>query len=554
MTSYTNEELQALLVDQGYLSKENFDQALKDSEQVGIALYNYLFQKNYISKDILGQAYAESLGVPYADLNSNPVNVLAENEEGVVLDQTILEEYRVVIFIQNKKEITFATDDPKKEGLKAVLKPLVGRRKMKIAYSLSDDIDATLVHFRKPMQEILDLAIENGAHIASSLIHTLFEEAFARRASDIHLEPYKEDIHIRFRIDGKLVFMGKLPTNRYDNVLNRLKVLADMRIDEHFKAQDGSIHYDEQDLSIDLRISIIPILHGEKVVIRVLSQYVQDYSLIDLGLSPGNQALLNASSSKPFGMIIVTGPTGSGKSTTLYSLLKSINRSDINVTTIEDPIEYKMPGINQIQVNQDKQLTFASGLRSIVRQDPDIILVGEIRDEETAEIAVNAALTGHLLLSTFHANDSVTAIPRLLDMGVEPFLLSSTLDLLIAQRLVRKISEQHKVGYETTGKEIEKLYPGVGKFFPKTKKITLYKPHDSNADGAYYGRTAIFEVVQMTTELKNLILTNPSANEIWKVALKNPGTKTLFEDGLEKVKQGVTSLEELLRVAKPPET
>ena len=316
-------------------------------------------------------------------------------------------------------------------------------------------------------------------------------------------------------------------------------------------AQDGSIHFVKNERIIDFRVSIIPIIEGEKIVMRLLSEYVKAFALADLGLNALHQKLIKEASQKPFGMILVTGPTGAGKTTTLYAVLKILNHIDINITTIEDPIEYRIAGLNQIQVNLQTNLTFAKGLRSIVRQDPDVILVGEIRDNETAEIAVNAALTGHLLLSTFHANDAATAIPRLLDMGIEPFLLASTMEVLIAQRLVRKVCQSCRHSYFVSLNELSKFFPSAKEYFSKTN--TLYKGkgcHVCNQTG-YKGRIAIFEFISITPKMKELILTNPSTKRIWELATKE-GAQTLFEDGLIKVKQGETTIEELLRVAAPP--
>ena len=302
-----------------------------------------------------------------------------------------------------------------------------------------------------------------------------------------------------------------------------------------------------------MRVSITVTLDGEKTVIRLLSSYVSNFSLSDLGFAPADQQLFTGAGKKPFGMLLVAGPTGSGKTTSLYALLKLLNRPEVNITTIEDPVEYRIGGVNQVQVNDQTNLTFAQGLRSIVRQDPDIILVGEIRDEETAEIAVNAALTGHLMMSTFHANDAATTIPRLLDMGIEPFLLSSTLELIIAQRLVRKICDNCRVSYKTTVSEAQKVSASANNYFNKSS-ITLYKGSgcvSCNHTG-YKGRTAIFELISVTRELKDLILTNPSAQQVSQLA-KSQGAQSLFDDGMAKVKTGVTTLEELMRVAAPPQ-
>jgi type II secretory ATPase GspE/PulE/Tfp pilus assembly ATPase PilB-like protein len=358
------------------------------------------------------------------------------------------------------------------------------------------------------------------------------------------------DVVIRFRIDGALQEVARLPKERYENLLNRIKVQSRLRMDEHFATQDGSLRYDHNTESVDLRTSIAPTIEGEKIVLRVLGSYVSNLALTSLGLSDRNMETLDQVTRKPFGMILVTGPTGSGKTTTLYALVKSMNETDVNITTIEDPVEYKLLGINQIQVNLQTDLTFAKGLRSIVRQDPDIILVGEIRDNETAEIAVNAALTGHLLLSTFHANDAATAIPRLLDMGIEPFLLASTLNVILAQRLVRKICKNCKHSMAVLPRNLP--IKQAEKYFG-TQEVNLYEGGKCVAcnQTGYKDRVAITELIVVTPQMQALILTNPSSQQVWALA-RQQGTRSLFEDGLDKVKEGVTSLDELLRVAEAP--
>lgn len=381
----------------------------------------------------------------------------------------------------------------------------------------------------------------------------IFEDALVYRASDIHFEPQHKDIIVRFRVDGVLHEAGRIPKEYYENILNRIKVKSGLRIDEHFVAQDGSLRHEKDGMMIDMRTSVVPTIEGEKVVLRVLAAYVQEFTLGNLGLSQLHQQLLKASAEKPFGMILVAGPTGSGKTTTLYALVKLVDSPDVNITTIEDPVEYKVQGVNQIQVNLQTNLTFAKGLRSIVRQDPDIILVGEIRDNETAEISVNAALTGHLLYSTFHANDAATAIPRLLNMDIEPFLLASTLEVIVAQRLVRKICDNCRYSVTKKSGDFDTAQlKSAAPYFPD-KSITLYQGKGCEACGqtGYKGRTAIFEFIHITTEMQNLILRSPSTQEIWQLARKE-GSQSLFEDGVFKVKTGITTLEELLRVAEPP--
>ncbi len=356
---------------------------------------------------------------------------------------------------------------------------------------------------------------------------------------------------VRFRIDGVLQHAGNLVKTFYDNILNRVKVQAQLRTDEHQATQDGSIRHVKQGQVTDLRISIIPTLEGEKVVMRVLTEYVKGLTLSSLGLSPEHEELVRTAAKKPFGMILAVGPTGSGKSTTLYSVLRILNNPGINITTIEDPVEYRLEGVNHIQVNPRTELTFARGLRSIVRQDPDVILVGEIRDKETAVIAVNAALTGQLLLSTFHSNDAATAIPRLLYMGTEPFLLASTLEIVIAQRLVRKICEECKVKYTLRSKELAAISGAAAKFL-NSRDVTLFKGEGCQACSGtgYKGRTAIYEIIRVTPEMEDLILKNPSSKQVWEMA-RQQGAGSLFEDGLRKIQEGQTTIEELTRVASP---
>lgn len=330
-----------------------------------------------------------------------------------------------------------------------------------------------------------------------------------------------------------------------------MKVEAHLRIDEHQSAQDGAIRWlDANGNETDLRLSILPTLDGEKIVIRLLAKYVRGFQLVDLGLGEEDQKIIEASAQKPFGMILVVGPTGSGKTTSLYALLKLVNNPTINITTIEDPVEYRIAGVNQIQVNSATGLTFAKGLRSIVRQDPDLILVGEIRDQETSEISINAALTGHLLFSTFHANDAAAAIPRLLDMGTEPFLLASTLELIIAQRLARRICENCRYSVNLQKEEINKIPSYLRNKFDE--KTMIYRGKGCSACNftGYQGRIALFEIIKTSPELQETIMGNPSSQQIWEVSRKQ-GARSLFEDGLEKVKTGLITLEEVFRVAPP---
>lgn len=556
---FDDKTIREILIKGNYVTEEDIKKFEDFGKSHHVSFIEYLLQENLITKDLLGQAIAESFKVPYVDLNSTAITL----EQVQKIPEEIAKKYRVVIFSEEKNKVVVTTDDPQDKNLLPELEKLLAGKKISIAYSLSEDIDAAFVHYQKPLETRFSKIIESKGRVAPELLEEIFDDATVFHASDIHFEPFLKDVLVRFRVDGVLHEAGRIPKEFYENILNRIKVQSGMRIDEHFAAQDGSLRYvpssaeasagKKNNTTVDMRTSIVPTIEGEKVVLRVLSAYVQGFSLGDLGLSSAHQEFLEQAAKKPFGMILVTGPTGSGKTTTLYALLKIVNSPDVNITTIEDPVECKVIGVNQIQVNPQTNLTFAKGLRSIVRQDPDIILVGEIRDNETAEIAINAALTGHLLYSTFHANDAATAIPRLLDMGIEPFLLTSTLEVIVAQRLVRKICDHCRHGVTKKSNNFNTMrFKSVVSYF-SNKSITFYQGKGCDLCGhtGYKGRTAIFEFIRITPEMQNLILHSPSTREIWELARKE-GSKTLFEDGIEKVKTGVTTLEELLRVAEPP--
>ncbi len=547
-----NKNIKEILITGNYISEEDVAKAEDNAKKNSISFIDALLRDGIVNSDIVGQATAESFKVPYSDLNSAAIGA----DQVRKIPEEVAKKLRVVLFNEDgEDEVVITTNNPLQEGIAKELQPLFGTKKIKITYSLPEDIDSFFVFYEKPLDTRFSKIIEESDRVAPEILEEIFDDAITYKASDIHFEPQAKVIVIRFRVDGVLHEAGRLPKEYYENVLNRIKVKSALRIDEHYAAQDGSLHYDGKNgISVDMRTSIIPIVEGEKVVLRVLGSYVQGLTFNDLGLTPKNQELLREAADKPFGMILVVGPTGSGKTTTLYSLLKMLNTPDTNITTIEDPVEYKVQGLNQIQVNQLTGLTFVRGLRAIVRQDPDIILVGEIRDLETVEISVNAALTGHLLLSTFHANDAATAVPRLLDMGTEPFLLSSTMNLIIAQRLVRKICDHCKVSVVKKPADFNTpQLKGVMKYLP-AKNLTLYEGKKCEVCGftGYKGRTSIYEVIKITPTLQELIVKRPSAQEIWKLARKE-GARSVFEDGLEKVKNGVTSIEELVRIAPPPD-
>ncbi|HAZ17129.1 MAG: hypothetical protein A3H59_01885 [Candidatus Jacksonbacteria bacterium RIFCSPLOWO2_02_FULL_43_9] len=545
---FDDTKITEMLVRENYVTKEDIVRAEKSAKTARSSIIEQLLISGLVTKDLIGQAVAESFGVLYADLNSNqPIC-----EQIMKIPEETARKCKVVLFAENKKGITVATDNPSQKELRAILQVIFPKQKITIAYSLLDDIEACFSYYRKSLETRFSKIIETQTRVAPEIIEQIIADAQSFHASDIHFEPQGKEVLVRFRVDGVLQEAGRIPREHYENILNRIKVQSRMRIDEHFTAQDGAMRHDKDGTIVDMRVSVVPTVEGEKIALRILASYIQGLSLADLGISHAHQSILEEAVKKPFGMILVTGPTGSGKTTTLYAFLKILNQPDVNIMTIEDPVEYKMLGVNQIQVNPETNLVFARGLRSIVRQDPDVILVGEIRDEETAEIAVNAALTGHLLLSTFHANDAATTIPRLLDMNIEPFLLASTLEVIVAQRLVRKICEQCR--HSTTVAPSNLVMPPkvASKFFGK-KAVILYQGKGCPMCGGtgYKGRIALFECIQVTPEMQDLILTRPSTQEIWRLACEQ-GVVSLFEDGIEKVKNGITTLEELKRVAEVP--
>lgn len=542
-------KIKSILLRGNFISKADSEAAEATADD-SKGYIDYLIQHELLSKALLGQALAETFKLPYIDLEANALN----REHLSLIPEGIARARRVLLYEATDQAVTIVTDATKDaKTTKSRLIHLFPHLKLQLAYTLPEYIDNGLRLYEKPLETRFSQIITSGTRIAPEIVDAIINDALEYQASDIHFEPQANEAIIRFRVDGGLRIAGKIPKEYYENILNRLKVEGGMRIDEHFSAQDGAIQRQAKGHGVDLRISVVPTVQGEKVAIRILNSYIQDYSLDDVGLSERHRASLERYIVKPFGMILSVGPTGSGKSTSLYAILKQLNRPNVNITSIEDPVEYKVPGINQIQVHESTGLTFAKGLRAIVRQDPNIILVGEIRDRETAEISVNAALTGHLLLSTFHANDAATAIPRLMDMGIEPFLLASTLEVVIAQRLARKIC--HNCRFSVPVSEALSDIKSGAELRPYLRGIaTLYAGKGCNTCNGtgYSGRTALFEFIEVTPKMQELIITNPSTSQVEALARKE-GSKPMFEDGVEKAKQGLTTLAEVARVVEPPE-
>lgn len=396
----------------------------------------------------------------------------------------------------------------------------------------------------------IERELRAGANVSIiNLIDLFVRHACSIHASDIHIDPTEKNLRVRFRIDGVLEDAHPLPLDIHGEIISRIKILSGLRTDEHHAAQDGRFRNLISDVGyVDVRVSIAPTYHGENAVLRLLSDNAENFTLESLGFSGEDVNKIKHAIKKTSGMILVTGPTGSGKTTTLYTLIKMLNSKEISIVTIEDPIEYAVEGIEQIQVNSRTGLTFANGLRSILRQDPNVIMVGEIRDTETAGIAVNTALTGHLLLTTLHTNDVGATLPRLLDMKIEPFLVSSTVALAIGQRLVRKICEHCKAEKILSDEEFNRLNEVVSdKILGKNRKFFQGKGCDDCNQSGYRGRVVIDEVLVADEDIRAAILRKASANEIKQIAIKN-GMITMLADGMRKAAAGVTTIEEVLRV------
>ncbi|MCK9439228.1 MAG: ATPase, T2SS/T4P/T4SS family [Patescibacteria group bacterium] len=541
-------KVQEILLNQNYITKVDLEKAKKSINE-GASVVDYFLDQGILTKKLLGQALAEAENVHYFDLKNN----LPSYEQILKFPEEIAREYRLIFTKEDEEKMFFTSDNPtESKNIFLSMGELFPVENITVSYSLPEDIDFALDYFyKKPLKTRFSDIIKGGKKVAQEIVNEIFNDALAYNSSDVHFEPQGKETIIRFRVDGVLQEAGRISNEYYSNILNFIKVQGGLRIDEHYSAQDGSMSYKFGKQEVDMRLSILPVVGGEKIAIRILAKYIKGFSLHEIGLEKRDRDLMRKEIQRPFGMILTSGPTGSGKTTTLYSLLRLLNNPRVNITTLEDPIEYRVKGINQIQVNQATNLTFLKGLRTIVRQDPDVIMVGEIRDEETAEMAVNASLTGHLLLSTFHANDAATTIARLLDMNIEPFLLASTLRVVVAQRLVRKLCEKCRYSVSVSKDDFKKEHPEIAKYLKKENNV-FYQSHGCESCGytGYNGRTAIFEIILNTPELQDLILNRPSAKQIWELA-KKQDAKSLFADGMEKVKAGVTSLDDLLRVALP---
>ncbi|MFA7686169.1 MAG: ATPase, T2SS/T4P/T4SS family [Candidatus Gracilibacteria bacterium] len=559
--------LKQKLLAAGLLKEKSLEAFEKKAQSEKIPLDELLFKQEAISDDKLGAIIAEIYNVPFVKLSEK---IIAEPLLRMV-PYTLASNQHVVPFQNTGSTLRIAINNPENWELISSLEKKTGLV-MEKYYATKKDIKLSLKAYNKDVNEkfnkLLKGVMADPTKIESlkdsaKIVDTIILFAFQNSASDIHIEPRQDTIVIRYRIDGLLQQIAELPISILDLITTRIKVLSNLRTDEHRAAQDGRFKIALENNEITLRVSILPTYDGEKTVLRLLTSSNQELDLESLGYAGENLNAIRRNILKTHGIILMTGPTGSGKTTTLYSILKLLNSPEVNISTIEDPIEYRLEGINQIQVNPKASLTFATGLRSLLRQDPDIVMVGEIRDEETSGIAINAALTGHLVLATLHTNDAASTLPRMLEMGVEAFLLGATVQLIIAQRLVRNVCPKCKKEIKMTAEEIRSLGAkyNIRKDFVKiieqvTKQtitddsvLTFYKGEGcgSCVNSGYKGRTSICELIEVTDDIRQILLTKGNASDIDAQAQKE-GMIPMFTDGIQKVLSGVTTIEEILRV------
>jgi len=574
------EQLKKFLLDTGLVNKKQLEEAERKAKKTGQKVNEVLVLEGLISQEELTKLQAYILGIPFVNLEKEiiPPDVLR------IIPEPIARSHNIVAFRKKGNNLEVAMLDP--EDLRTI-EFIKKKANLKILPRLTTvaSIKNALRQYQKTLTaEFEDIIQKEAGRIAPikeeekveekeelkkvaeelpiiKIVDTIIKHAILEKASDIHIEPMEKEVLIRYRIDGILREVMHLPRDVAPGIVARIKVLSSLKLDERRLPQDGRFKIQTEDYKYSIRVSTLPVFGGEKIVMRLLPEATKAFSLEALGLEGEALERIYENLRKPIGMILVTGPTGSGKTTTLYSMLDILNTPQINISTIEDPVEYTMPRVNQTQVNPKIGLTFSTGLRALVRQDPDIIMVGEIRDTETATLAVNAALTGHLVLSTLHTTNAAGAVPRLIDMKVEPFLISSTLNVILAQRLVRKLCKE-KEKYTLTEPEIKKIekYCNLERILKILKEekilkedgdlkdIVFYRPKPTERcpDG-YKGRIGIFEVLPITESIKELIVKEATSDEIQNQAIRE-GMRTMVEDGFVKAAKGITSIEEVLRV------
>lgn len=597
LSDATQKQVEESLVKEGILTAEELTGLKRDARVGNVPFLSILVSSGKVSNEQLTKAIADVTKVPYVNLTTSridpkilellPADVaerymavpLGEMQNRLVVAMLDADNVQAVDFLSNKIARPLKVYAASEEGIRSVLKQYQGR----LSQAMMGEISAIGTEAEaNDSGEITTKTARNGNEANSTTIKTLVQDspiskalstilefAAKNKASDVHIEPLEHELKIRCRVDGILREIMKLPKTTEPPLISRIKILANLKIDEHRIPQDGEFSIQVAGRAIDLRIAISPVVWGEQVVIRLLDKTGTSLRLEDMGYRGRSLRMIKAGLKQTHGMVLTSGPTGSGKSTSLYALLQEIKDDSINIVTLEDPVEYKMDGVNQIQVNADVGLTFATGLRSILRQDPDVIMVGEIRDKETAELAVQAALTGHLVFSTLHTNSAAGILPRLLDMDIEPFLIASTVHTVIGQRLLRRNSSDGEK-YQGDPAEVASIQAALGDLLPKTDEMrkqvaedlgyeslplstdsayTLTKGKDGpDSPGGFSGRMGIYEVFTITEEIQQLILKRATAGEIQKVA-QEQGMVTMREDGYLKALDGVTTLAEVNRVA-----
>ncbi len=570
--SLNSQNLAKVLVDNQLLNEKEAENLLKQALTKKVSLESLLFERGTIADEKLLPVIAGLYGVPSVNL----LEINIPDSLLRVIPYALASNQLVIPFESMGDRIKIASSDPGNEETKSFLEKKTGQF-VDLFYASPGSIKIALKAYNRDVNEkfnkLLEGVLKDPKKIeslkdAARILDTIILFGYQNNASDIHIEPHKDFLIVRYRIDGILQTIVELPLEVMELIITRIKVLANMRTDEHKAAQDGRFKIELEHNEITMRVSIVPTYDGEKAVLRLLTSTNQGLTLESMGYGGNALEKIKRNIVKSHGMILVTGPTGSGKTTTLYSILRILNSPEINLATIEDPIEYRLEGTNQIQVNPKSNMTFAAGLRALLRQDPDVIMVGEIRDEETAAISVNAALTGHLVLATLHTNDAASTIPRMKEMGVEPFLLGATVEMVIAQRLVRTICEKCKSTYilnldqlkslETKfniNENLQEIVLELGTIHPEVKQaleqnqLTLYKGEGCTtcSGTGFKGRTSVAEILEVTDGIKKIILSGASPVEIEKMA-KQEGMTSLFVEGMRKVFSGQTTIEEILRV------
>jgi type IV pilus assembly protein PilB len=550
-------KLGEILLAAGAINQKQLEQALSQQKVSGKRLGETLIDLKYITEQTMLMSMEKQMGIPYVYL---PEEIVQESALKAV-PLFLAERYNIlpiriegnnIVLAMNDPTNFFAIDDVRMVSGYNISPVLAKKQDILDGINKNYGVKGRVQEAVDKLQEtpvtatIRDIADTTDNAPIINIVNSLLEQAVNDKASDIHIEPEEDRLRVRFREDGVLREVITFPKSTQAAILSRIKIMAEMDIAEKRLPQDGRIKLIKNKREIDIRVSTLPTILGEKVVMRILDKESMNLKLSDLAFTEKNMELYKNMMHSAYGMILVTGPTGSGKSTTLYSTLMEINSITQNIITVEDPVEYRIPGVNQITINNKAGLTFASVLRTILRQDPNIIMVGEIRDKETAEIAINAALTGHLVFSTLHTNDAAGAVTRLLDMGVEPFLIVSALRGVVAQRLVRKICPECKKAYTPGPHSDERIYLGMKDDEP----LTLYKGEGCPACNytGYKGRMAIHEVMPVYPDMKELIMRNANSKELFDMA-RSKGAKSIREDGINKVLTGKTTISEILRVS-----